>query len=117
MTDLTKVFIDLSKCSEEEQKHIISLLPPEKVEGDYSIKTDFKYLHFEDAIDAWFVDEEYFYKQELAYPEFINLFEGGDYPGKRYQPLFDHLNAEHGLILHESEMDEIIRIVGSLNSK
>jgi len=28
-----------------------------------------------------------------------------------YQPLFDHLLREHGLILLQSEMDEIIRIV------
>lgn len=52
------------------------------------------------------------HKTELLYHEFIKLFESGeDYPGKRYQPLFDHLNSEHGLILHESEMDEIIRLV------
>ena len=38
------------------------------------------------------------------------------FPGNQYQPLFDHLNSEHGLILHESEMDEIIRIVNNLNS-
>ncbi len=25
-----------------------------------------------------------------------------------YQPLFEHMNKEHGLILLESEMDEII---------
>lgn len=56
-------------------------------------------------------------RTELTYPEFIKLFEGGDdYPAKRLQPLFDHLHSEHGLILHESEMEEIIRIVNNLNS-
>lgn len=114
MKDITKIYIDLSKCTEEQQKHIISLLPP-TTNKDYEIHDDYKYLHF--IRDIWFVDYRYFDKTELTYPEFIKLFEGGDYPGKRYQPLFDHLKQEHGLILHESEMNEIIRIVGGLNSK
>lgn len=31
-----------------------------------------------------------------------------------YQPLFDHMANEHGLILMESEMDEIVRICREL---
>lgn len=118
MKDLTKYYIDLGKCSEEQQKHIIPLLPKPEVKQQYTIGGDFKYLHY-DGDFGWWVDKEFFIteKTELTYPEFIKLFEGGeDYPGKQYQPLFDHLNSEHGLILHESEMNEIIRIVGGLNS-
>ena len=34
-----------------------------------------------------------------------------------YQPLFDYLHNEHGLILLGSEMDEIIRLVEIVNLK
>lgn len=37
-----------------------------------------------------------------------------DYPGKEYQELFNHLQDEHGLILLESEMSEIIHIVNKM---
>lgn len=39
-----------------------------------------------------------------------------DYPGKMYQELFNHLSNEHGLILLESEMSEIIHIVNKMKS-
>lgn len=34
-----------------------------------------------------------------------------NYPGSTYQPLFDHMAEQHGLILLNSEMDDIIEIV------
>ena len=37
------------------------------------------------------------------------------YPGMEYQQLFDHMYNEHGLILLESEMDEIIEICNTIN--
>jgi hypothetical protein len=39
------------------------------------------------------------------------------YPGSIYQPLFDHMHDEHGLILLDSEMQEIIHIVNKIQSK
>jgi hypothetical protein len=50
------------------------------------------------------------------------LKEGPDMPPTdrsncEYQPLFDHMHEEHGLILLESEMQEIIRVVDSLTGK
>jgi hypothetical protein len=36
---------------------------------------------------------------------------GEQYPGAHYQPLFDHMQQEHGLTLLESEMTDIIDLV------
>lgn len=116
MKDLTKYFIDLSKCTEEQRKHIFSLI------GGKPDKNMSSYMGGNECLiffDKWerHNRNNFYNRTELTYPEFIKLFDGGeDYPGSQYQPLFDHLNQEHGLILHESEMDEIIRIVGGLNS-
>lgn len=37
-----------------------------------------------------------------------------EYPGKYYQPLFDHMSEEHGLTLLVSQMQDIIEIVKGL---
>ena len=119
------IFINLSKLSEEQIKALPQMFEnsgdrvlPETLSDLISGKiTDgFKFLFYSPS--GWNQNDYVLNgRTELTYPEFIKLFEGGeDYPGKQYQPLFDHLNNEHGLILHESEMDEIIRIVGGLNS-
>ena len=121
-------FLDLSKLSNEQVKSLPQVFENagECIGFHTSIrlnsgklKDDFV-LYFNSSFKEWCLWNHIFKnntKTELTYPEFIKLFEGGeDYPGKQYQPLFDHLNNEHGLILHESEMDEIIRIVGGLNS-
>lgn len=113
--DKSKYFLNLSKCSEEQVRIL------EQVTNENIIQISEFPLLFWNGIEWDQVKKgdklNIKGKTELTYPEFIKLFEGGeDYPGKRYQPLFDHLNIEHGLILHESEMDEIIRIVGGLNS-
>ena len=44
-------------------------------------------------------------------PENNNNQQSENYPGKAYQPLFDHLFNEHGLILTESEMNDIVHLV------
>lgn len=36
------------------------------------------------------------------------------YPGSDYQELFNHLHNEHGLILLESQMQDIIHIVNKM---
>lgn len=74
-----EIYLNLSKCTEEEQKHVFSLLPTEKDLGDYTVDQDFKYLNFDIPMDRWFVDNnEYENKTEITYPEFIKLFEGGE---------------------------------------
>lgn len=37
------------------------------------------------------------------------------YPGKEYQPLFDHMYDEYGLILLHSELDDIINVCKQLD--
>lgn len=79
MKDLTKVFIDLSKCSEEQRKHIFSLLPPTKT-NSLEIFEESVYLHYIEYWGKWVVDDILciYNKTELTYPEFIKLFEGGE---------------------------------------
>lgn len=36
------------------------------------------------------------------------------YPDSQYQPLFDHMNQQHGVTLLQDQMDEIIRVVKEL---
>lgn len=39
------------------------------------------------------------------------------YPGKEYQELFDHINTQHDITLHESEMNDIIELVRKLDGR
>lgn len=77
MKDLTKVFIDLSKCSEDEQKHIFSLLPEAEDSGQYIDVSHLTFLQM-DSDGRWETWELPHDKTELTYPEFIRLFEGGE---------------------------------------
>ena len=76
--DKSKVFINLSKCTEEEQKHIFSLLP------DDELRTYLRYNKFQPYLNfdflQWFIcnHEVISRKTELTYLEFIKLFEGGE---------------------------------------
>ena len=91
MKDLTKIYIDLSKCTEEQRKHIISLLPKTDYKIDMQILKNYKYLHLCEI--GWFVDSKPFNKTELTYPEFIKLFEGVD--GERKVDIYSgELNTE-----------------------
>lgn len=116
--DISKVYVDLSKCSVEELKSIPEILDKAGQElyvNDRVLIKDGKYqeqyLHLF-YTNVWLCSWILVMKEEISYADFIKLFAvKEEYPGKRYQPLFDHLSQEHGLILHESEMDEIIRIV------
>lgn len=75
MKDLTKYYIDLSKCTEEEKKHIFSLLPEPKYSNQYTIDFGSTYkLSFFDGI--WWVFNRTYNRTELTYPEFIKLFDG-----------------------------------------
>ena len=116
--DPTKVYIDLSKCSAEEIQSIPEMLKKAN-HNLYSIdkmllqngKYEEQYLHLF-YTNVWLCSRILVMKEEISYSAFVKLFAvQEEYPGKRYQLLFDHLNQEHGLILLESEMDEIIRIV------
>lgn len=118
---LENIYIDLSKLTIEEYFNILILVFPifkkHKLNFLSEYFIDSKFIEYDTMWMATSSKEDIKHKTELTYPDFIKLFEGGDdYQGKRYQPLFDHLHSEHGLILHESEMEEIIRIVNNLNS-
>ena len=74
----SKIYLDLSKCTEEQTKHIISLLPEPIHEFQYAIDSDNYMLDFDDG-EFWVNDTlPLDGKQELTYPEFIKLFEGGE---------------------------------------
>ena len=76
--DKTKIFINLSECTEEERNHIFSLLP------DDELRTYLRYNKFQPYLNfdflQWFIcsHEVISRKTELTYPEFIKLFEGGE---------------------------------------
>ena len=85
-----KYFIDLSKCSEEQRKHIFSLLPTDKItaqifymirNSDWKVLKVFSHLFFNEY-SIWQLcsnrSAETYGKTELTYPEFIKLFEGGE---------------------------------------
>ena len=78
MKDLTKYFIDLSKCTEEQQNHIFSLLPEHEYSMKYEIFWKFTLLHFVSDLNKWIVHCNAENKTELTYTEFIKLFEGGE---------------------------------------
>lgn len=76
MTDLTKVFVDLSKLSEEQVRMLNQV-----INIDINQISEFPLLFcFETEWDqAKKGDKFHIYgKTELTYPEFIKLFEGGE---------------------------------------
>lgn len=121
--DKNNIYLDLSKCSEGEIKNL------RLKNSDFSSLEDLEYFtNLCSAVPILSFDG---FKYEMSHINWIGLKgkteisftafkemlgSGEEYPGQRYQPLFDHLDDEHGLILHEREMDEIIRIVNELNS-
>ena len=85
-----EVFIDLRKCSEEQRNHIFSLLPTDKItaqiyymirNSDWEVLKAFSHLFFNDC-SIWRLcsnrSTETYGKNELTYPEFIKLLEGGE---------------------------------------
>ena len=95
--DKTKIYLNLKKCTEKEQKHIFSLLPPEPHRDAYNIFRSYKYLQFIPKSkfqekEKWMVDKQAFDKVELTYPEFIKLFEGGE--GKEVLKVENYISIE-----------------------
>lgn len=86
MKDLTKIYLDLSKCTEEEQKNIYTILGDTLKFESPSIGFNFPIMHYHKGMwirTNFFQDkakEDNFLadKTELTYPEFIKLFEGGE---------------------------------------
>ena len=80
--DKSKIYIDLTMCTEEERKHVFSLLPDPILSDDYDIRGKYKYLLITDDYDnycnKWYVGYSFDDKTELTYPEFIKLLEGGE---------------------------------------
>ena len=80
MNEKEKYFIDLSKLSDEQQKHIVSLLPDRKKTVQYWFDKHNILLYFDDEDGLWWVNGDIAPadKTEITYPEFIKLFEGGE---------------------------------------
>lgn len=78
--DKSKIYIDLSKCTEEEQKHVFTLLPDRQEHLQYRIDQYNTFLYLDNETGLWWVNSDTIPKNktELTYPEFIKLFEGGD---------------------------------------
>ena len=78
--DKSKIFINLTKCTEEEQKHIFSLLPERKEHLQYRIDKYNTLLYLDNETGLWWVNGDTIPKNkaELTYPDFIKLFEGGE---------------------------------------
>lgn len=77
--DKSKIYIDLSKCTEEERKSLTPILKKAGEHICYPIeKSDNNLLSFSPHCNGWNPFREVYSKQELTYPEFIKLFEGGD---------------------------------------
>lgn len=77
--DKSKIYLDLSKCTEEERKSLTPILKKEGEHICYPIeKSDNNLLSFSPHCNGWNSFREVYSKQELTYPEFIKLFEGGE---------------------------------------
>ena len=73
-----EIYLNLSKCTEEEQIKVISLLPDKVLHNQYEILESHYKLYF-DSVNWWVLnDVQALSKTELTYPEFIKLFEGGE---------------------------------------
>ena len=74
------IYIDLSKLSEEQRKHIFSLLPEPYPEFDNQHDINEEHFKLHISGNSWWVLNNYEVKDktELTYPEFIKLFEGGE---------------------------------------
>ena len=80
------IFLDLSKCTEEEQIKVIALLPEPTRSNDYNIDDGHIYLMYDENDEDWWVASNFpkwhlEKRAELTYPEFIKLFEGGESDG------------------------------------
>lgn len=130
-------FLDLSKLSEEQINRLYGKMnkcdePIYYQERAFLTKGKFEkglpYFHFHTGYNQWISSAILVMKQELTYTQFIEIMGGEtsadisilertEYPGKDYQELFDYLHNEHGLTLLESEMSEIINLVGKLGGE
>lgn len=82
------IYIDLSKCSEEERKYIrtkifnsefpVATLTRHILENMIVRKFNGTPYLLINEFDHWQLDRCYMDKTELTYPEFIKLFEGGE---------------------------------------
>lgn len=77
MKEPTEIYINLNKCTEEQQKHIFSLLPKPTLLIQYQYDEHNCILEFDNEDGQWWVDSSKppINKTELTYPEFIKLFE------------------------------------------
>ena len=70
-----EIYLDLSKCSEQEQIKAISLLPNPKFDNQYEINNMDFMLSFDENDQWWVFGYEILNKQEISFPEFCELFQ------------------------------------------
>lgn len=98
------IYIDLSKCSEEQRKEIARTI--NKHGHSITSKANYEIINgYYDELFPLLTYHEYWYcsryasgKTELTYPEFIKLFEGGEGENETYS--FSYLSCGKTLTVH-----------------
>ena len=93
--DLTEIFIDLSKCSEDEQKYISKITNYKIYDINvcpmmFLMQTEYYTTEWDQCSKDSSITNE---KTELLYPEFIKLFEGGEGENIDYKSEFEKLKS------------------------
>ena len=105
----SKIFLDLSKCTEEEQRHL------EKLTG-FKISYIKRYPYLQIIFSGWnqsdFTHLEG--KTELTYPEFIKLFEGGDRENNGWIPTEIKPDKFQDVILYREDAGVFTGYYGNL---
>lgn len=89
-----EIFLDLSKCSQEEIENVLAVLPEKEFDNQYEINEAHKYLHFVSTVKTWWVFDELDVesKTEINYTQFMELFKVR--PTELEKEMFDVLNME-----------------------
>ena len=68
-----EIYLDLSKLSEEQQRKVISLLPPKKRDNQYEIQKVHFILYLDEKKKWWVYGKEIKDKTELTYYQFLDM--------------------------------------------
>ena len=68
-----EIYLDLSKLSEEQQRKVISLLPPKKWDIQYEIQKVHFILYLDEKKQWWVFGTEIKDKTELSYTQFLEM--------------------------------------------
>lgn len=131
----TKYFIDLSKCSDEQRKHIFSLLPEPRDYWLFSISykcSSLAYVQNENHGFEWVVCVNIAMdgRTELTYPEFIKLFDEErtelSFETEYHLEEFRRIQSEYfdengkcysGIRLSENIMEQMLSLINQLETE